>query len=95
MRSIKIYSAQWYPGQETLTDVIEAARERLEGKDISIELVDVDEDVAAAEENKIICLPTAVLSKEDVGERRRITGAIGLVELLGLAGVRTRARKTK
>lgn len=95
MRTIKIFSAQWYPGHESLVDVMETSCERLEGRDIALELIDVDEDVEAAESNKVISLPTAILFKDDGEERRRVTGAIGLVELLGLAGVRTRARKTK
>lgn len=94
MRSITIFTAAWYPGHDTLMDVVEEARERLDGKDLNLDVVDVDDELTAAEENHIITVPTAILYKGDE-ERRRVSGALGLVEILGLAGVRTRARKVQ
>lgn len=94
MRSITVFTAPWYPGHSTLLDVVATAEEKLEGKDVTLAVVDVDESLKEAEENHIVSVPTAVLYKDEA-ERRRVTGAIGLVELLGLAGVRTRARKAR
>lgn len=94
MRSIKIFTAPWYPGHPTLLDVVTTAEEKLEGKDIELSVVDVDAHLADAEENHVVSIPTAILFKDDA-ERRRVTGAVGLVELLGLAGIRSRARKPK
>lgn len=92
MRTITVFTAPWYPGHSTLMDVVETAREKLEGKDVTLDVKDVDEDLSDAESNQVVTVPTAVLFKDDQ-ERRRVTGAVGMVELLGLAGVRTRARK--
>lgn len=94
MRSITIFTAPWYPGHPTLNDVVATAEEKLEGKDLPLTVVDVEEDLKAAEDNQVVTIPTAILYKDE-DERRRVTGAIGLVELLGLAGIRTRARKAR
>lgn len=92
MRSITVFTAPWYPGHSTLLDVVATAEGRLEGKDLPVEVISVDDDLAKAEEHHVVSVPTAILFKDDV-EKRRVTGAVGLVELLGLAGIRTRARK--
>lgn len=92
MRSIVVFTAPWYPGHAALLDAVEASNEKLEGKDVEITVMDVESELKAAEEHHIVTVPTAVLFKGEK-ERRRIAGAVGMVELLGLAGVRSRARK--
>lgn len=92
MRKILIFTAPWYPGHAPLLQVVKEAELKLEGKDVELEVVDVDEELSRAEENVIVGIPTAVLFKDDA-ERRRLSGAIGLPELLGLAGIKTRQRK--
>lgn len=90
-REIVVFTGTWYPGHGKLLDVVEAAREKL-GDKVPIGVIDVDDDIQGAEEGLVVSIPTVVLRKHG-DEKRRITGAIGLPEVLGLAGVRSRARK--
>lgn len=94
MRSLTVFTAPWYPGHDTLLEVVEAAREQLEEKEVPIEVVDVEGNLQTAEKNRIVSVPTVVLYKDDE-EKRRLTGAAGLPEILGLAGIKSRARKLK
>lgn len=87
-----MYTAPWYPGHPDLLRGVEEVRDQLEAKEVELEVVDVEVDLASAEERNIIAVPTAVLTR-DGKERRRVSGALGLVELRGLAGLRSRARK--
>lgn len=89
MRSIKIYSASWYPGHQLLEWAVPSLEEKL--PDVSVEIVNVDDNLIEAEQQKIVTIPTVVLFK-DGESKRRMSGAVGLPEILGLAGVRGRAR---
>lgn len=94
MRSLTVFTGPWYPGHNTLLEVVEAATEQLKEKEVPIEVVDVEENLQTAEKNRIVSVPTVVLYKDDE-EKRRLTGAAGLPEILGLAGIKSRARKLK
>lgn len=92
MRSITVFTAAWYPGNKPLRQALDEVRGRLEEKNVALTVVDVDEDLAKAEAQKVVSVPTAILYK-DGEEKRRLTGAIGMPEVLGLAGMKSRARK--
>lgn len=91
MRDVTVYTAPWYPGHTKLQAAVERAQEKAEGR-AAFHVVDVSENVPAAEEARVVSIPTAILSK-DGKERRRVFGAVGMVELLGIAGIKSRARK--
>lgn len=89
-RSIRVYSAPWYPGHALLERSIGIVQEKV-GDDFPVVLVNVDEDIVDAENQKVVTIPTAILFQGE-DSKRRVSGAIGIPEILGLAGVKSRAR---
>lgn len=85
-----IYTAPWYPGDKLLRTCVTMLE--AEGFPVDLKVVDVKEDEAAAERDGVMCVPTAIVFR-DGGERRRLTGALGPVQLSALVGKSRRSHK--
>lgn len=74
--SLRAFGATWCP----VWPLLRTELDKLTADGLKVDVVDVDDDPAAAEEHRIIVLPT-ILILRDGSERRRITGAVSRDEL--------------
>lgn len=70
-RTLLAFGAAWCPPWRLLR----AALDQLAADGVSVQVVDVDEDPAAAERHRVAVVPT-VLVMAGGAERRRVTGAV-------------------
>lgn len=84
MAEVSVFTADWYPGDSRLRELVDEVNESLPGDGIRV--VDVDECFQEAEERLVLALPTVIVEKQGK-ESKRVVGAVDAGELKVLAKV--------
>ena len=76
---LKLWTAQWYPASSILQAALEDLVEDLQGVDVLVR--QVDDHPADSESDRVVTVPTLVVTDDTGTELKRFTGAINIAEV--------------